>query len=74
MDTTRFASVQSVHCPCLVIQSSGQKVTDPQRIKAASSVIEHVAFIEVESEHWIPATQPEKLCQLIDNRVLNKQS
>ena len=71
MDTTRFASV---HCPRLVIQSSGQKVTDPQRTKAALSVIKQVEFIEVESEHWIPATQPEQLCQLIDNWVLNKQS
>lgn len=65
--------VTSIHCPCLVIQSSGQKITDPQKTKIALRKISNAEFTEVESEHWIPVTQPDLLCRLIDNWIQKKQ-
>lgn len=62
--------VSSVHCPCLVIQSSGGKITNPIHTRNELETLPAVDFISVISEHWLPTTQPERLCQLIDAWVM----
>lgn len=62
--------VSGVHCPCLVIQSSGGKITNPKRTRIKLESLPAVDFTEVNSEHWLPTTQPDRLCQLIDAWVM----
>ena len=62
--------VSGVHCPCLVIQSNGWRMTNPVRMRIKLEALPAVEFVEVESEHWLPTTQPERLCQLVDAWVM----
>lgn len=73
VEILRPLPVSNVHCPCLVIQSSGRSVTDPERTQTALGALADVEFIKIESEHWIPATQPDRLCELIDTWILKNR-
>jgi len=73
VEILRPLPVSNVHCPCLVIQSSGRSITDPESTQTVLGALAEVEFIEIESEHWIPTTQPNRLCELVDTWVLQKQ-
>lgn len=62
--------VSSVRCHCLVIQSSGRRITDPVRTRIKLEALPSVEFIEIESQHWLPTTQPDRLCRLIDAWIM----
>ncbi|MEK6596356.1 MAG: alpha/beta hydrolase [Pseudomonadota bacterium] len=73
VEILRPLPVSGVHCPCLVIQSSGQSITDPERTQTVLNALTEVEFIRIESEHWIPATQPDRLCELVDTWILKNR-
>ena len=60
----------NVQCPCLIIQSSGHSMTDAQHTRIVLGALPEVEFVEIQSEHWIPATQPKRLCETVDTWVL----
>lgn len=63
--------VTHVKCPGLIIQASGQSLTDAVKTKALFSQLPGMKFVEIETEHWIPASHPVRLCELVDDWVLN---
>ncbi len=64
----------NVQCPCLIIQSRGHSMTDAQHTRIVLGALPDVEFVEIQSEHWIPTTQPERLCEMVDTWVLNIDS
>lgn len=66
VEIMRPLPVSSVRCHCLVVQSSGRRITDPGQTRTKLSPLPSVKFIEIESQHWLPTTQPDRLCRLID--------
>jgi len=62
--------IAAVHCPCLVIQSRGQSITDAKRTQTALAALPQVEFVTIDSDHWLPATHPDHLRELIDTWVL----
>ena len=66
--------VADVHCPCLVIQSRGQRITDAERTQILLAALPQVEFITIDSEHWLPATHPDRLRKLIDTWVLKNHT
>lgn len=70
IEIMRPLPVSSVRCSCLVIQSSGQRITNPVRTRIKLEALPSVEFVEVESEHWLPTTQPDRLCRLVDAWVM----
>jgi pimeloyl-ACP methyl ester carboxylesterase len=70
IEIMRPLPVSSVRCQCLVIQSSGRRVTDPERTRAKLEALPTVKFIEIESQHWLPTTQPDHLCRKIDAWIM----
>ncbi|MCE7915374.1 MAG: alpha/beta hydrolase [Nitrosomonas sp. PRO4] len=72
IEILRPLPVSGVHCPTLVIQSSGHSVTDAKRTEQLLRKLPHVEFATIDSDHWLPATHPDELRELIDNWVLNK--
>lgn len=65
--------VSEIDCPGLVIQASGKSMTDAAKTKALFNNLSRTTFIEIESEHWIPAAHPDRLCELVDEWTLNQQ-
>lgn len=59
-------------CPTLVIQSNGHSVTDAKRTEQLLRKLPQVEFATIDSDHWLPATHPDELRELIDNWVLRK--
>lgn len=70
IEIMRPLPIADVRCPCLVIQSHGHSITDAQRTKDLLQALPQVEFAMIESEHWLPATHPDELCELIDSWVL----
>ncbi|MDR4517699.1 MAG: alpha/beta hydrolase [Nitrosomonas sp.] len=70
---SRLLPVEAIRCPGLVIQASGISMTDPEKTKALLGALPKMEFIELESEHWIPTTHPDLLCQFVDEWVLKHQ-
>jgi len=70
IELMRPLPVANVHCPCLVIQSRVQSITDAERTQILLAALPQVEFITIDSEHWLPATHPDRLCELIDIWVL----
>ncbi len=70
IELMRPLPVANVHCPCLVIQSRGQSIIDAERTQILLAALPQVEFITIDSEHWLPATHPDRLCELIDTWVL----
>ncbi|PSJ16044.1 alpha/beta fold hydrolase [Nitrosomonas supralitoralis] len=66
--------VAAVHCPCLVIQSRGGSVTDAQCTQLLLTALPQVKFITIDSDHWLPATHPDQLRELIDSWVLKNHA
>ncbi|WP_295627197.1 alpha/beta hydrolase [uncultured Nitrosomonas sp.] len=66
--------VATVHCPCLVIQSRGRSITDAKRTQSALAALPRVEFVTIDSDHWLPATHPDQLCELIDTWVLKNHT
>lgn len=62
--------VAAVHCPCLVIQSRGRSIADAKCTQIVLAVLPQVEFVTIDSDHWLPATHPDHLCELIDTWVL----
>lgn len=62
--------VTAVHCPCLVIQSRGRSITDARRTQIALATLPQVEFVTIDSDHWLPATHPDHLLELIDTWIL----
>ncbi|SEN27054.1 alpha/beta fold hydrolase [Nitrosomonas marina] len=61
--------VTMIRCPGLIIQSSGTSMTDPEKTRDLFGALPAIEFVEMESEHWIPAAHPDILCCLIDGWV-----
>lgn len=61
--------VADVQCRGLVIQASGKSMTDSEKTKTLLGTLPMMEFIELESEHWIPTTHPDLLCQFVDEWV-----
>lgn len=72
IEIMRPLPVCSVRCHCLVIQSSGRRITDPVQTRAKLEALSAVEFIEIESQHWLPTTQPDRLCRLIDAWIMRQ--
>lgn len=70
IELMRPLPVTAVYCPCLVIQSRGHSITDAERTQAVLTALPQVEFVTIDSEHWLPATHPDRLCELIDTWVL----
>jgi esterase len=66
VELARPLPVKAVRCPALVVQSSGGSMTDPALTRRVLGCLPEVEFREVHSQHWLPATHPEQLCELID--------
>ncbi|SDH58591.1 alpha/beta fold hydrolase [Nitrosomonas sp. Nm132] len=73
IEIMRPLPVAEVRCPALVIQSGGLSITDPKRTQALLQQLPQVEFATVDSEHWLPATHPDELCELIDRWVLKNR-
>ncbi len=71
IEVLRPLPVATVYCPTLVIQSRGNSVTDAERTQNLLQNLPRVEFATIESDHWLPATHPDKLCALIDSWILN---
>ncbi len=74
IELMRPLPVAAVHCPCLVIQSRGHSITDAERTQAVLTALPQVEFITIDSEHWLPATHPDRLRELIDTWVLKNNA
>jgi pimeloyl-ACP methyl ester carboxylesterase len=74
IELMRPLPVAAVHCPCLVIQSRGHSITDAERTQAVLTALPQVEFITIDSEHWLPAIHPDRLCELIDSWVLKNHT
>jgi esterase len=72
VELARPLPVEAVRCPSLVVLSSGRHMTDPQRVRERLAPLPATTVVELPSEHWIPATHPERLCELIDAWVLRQ--
>lgn len=70
IELMRPLPLAAVHCPCLVIQSHGRSITNAERTQILLATLPQVEFITIDSEHWLPATHPDRLCELIDTWVL----
>lgn len=70
IELMRPLPLAAVHCPCLVIQSRGRSITNAERTQILLTILPQVEFISIDSEHWLPATHPDRLCELIDAWVL----
>lgn len=70
IEIMRPLPVTDVWCPILVIQSSGHSITDAKHTQNLLQVLPQVEFATVNSDHWLPATHPDELCQLIDHWIL----
>ena len=70
IEIMRPLPVAEVRCPALVIQSGGHSITNPKRTQTLLQQLPQVEFATVDSEHWLPATHPDELRELIDRRVL----
>ncbi|MDV6345784.1 alpha/beta hydrolase [Nitrosomonas sp. Is37] len=70
IEIMRPLPIAEVHCPALVIQSGGRSITDPERTQSLLQRLPQVEFATIDSEHWLPATHPDELCELIDSWVL----
>lgn len=70
IELMRPLPLAAVHCPCLVIQSRGRNITNAERTQILLATLPQVEFISIDSEHWLPATHPDRLCELIDAWVL----
>lgn len=70
IEIMRPLPVTNVHCPTLVIQSSGHSITDAKRTHDLLQVLPQVEFSTIDADHWLPATHPDELCELIDHWVL----
>ncbi|GJL75993.1 MAG: hypothetical protein NMNS02_20990 [Nitrosomonas sp.] len=71
--TIRPLPIAAIACPCLIIQSSGNSMTDAVKTKALFGTSLLMEFFELESRHWIPATHPDRLCELVDEWVIKHQ-
>ncbi len=71
--TVRPLPIAAITCPCLTIQSSGNSMTDAAKTKALFGTSPLMEFFELKSEHWIPATHPDRLCELADEWVIKHQ-
>ncbi|MCC5867247.1 MAG: alpha/beta hydrolase [Gammaproteobacteria bacterium] len=68
VELVRPLPVSGLTMPCLVIQASGRRMTDAALTRELlAQRLPQAEFIELPSEHWIPTTHPERLCQLIDD-------
>jgi esterase len=74
LEIMRPLPIAKVRCPALVIQSGGHSITDPGRTQTLLQPLPQVEFTTVDSEHWLPATHPNELCELIDGWVLKNHS
>ncbi|SDW76539.1 alpha/beta fold hydrolase [Nitrosomonas communis] len=74
IEIMRSLPIDEVRCPALVIQSSGRSITDPKQTQTLLQQLPQVEFATVDSEHWLPATHPDELCELIDNWVLKNHN
>lgn len=74
IEIMRPLPVTNVRCPALVIQSGGHSITDPEQTQNLLQRLLQVEFATVDSEHWLPATHPDELCELIDSWVLKNRS
>jgi len=70
IEIMRSLPISEVRCPSLVIQSSGKSITDPKRTQGLLQRLPEVKFATIKSEHWLPATHPDHLCELIDTWVI----
>ncbi|MCO6434701.1 alpha/beta fold hydrolase [Nitrosomonas nitrosa] len=70
IEIIRPLPITKVHCPALVIQSCGRSITDAARTQDLLQTLPQVAFATIDSDHWLPATHPDELCELIDSWVL----
>lgn len=66
--------IGKVHCPSLIIQANGISMTDAVKTKAVLSQLPDAEFQEIDTEHWIPASHPDILCQSVDNWVMQKNN
>jgi len=69
VELARPLPVSQIRCPSLVVLSSGRRMADPGRVRTALAGLPQAKFVELESQHWIPTTHPERLCELIDDWV-----
>lgn len=74
IEIMRPLPLAEVRCPALVIQSGGRSITDPERTQTLLQVLPQVEFATVDSEHWLPATHPDELRELIDRWVLKNSA
>jgi esterase len=72
VELARPLPVTGVRCPSLVVQSSGGHMTDPARTRAELGGLPDLELRELRSQHWLPASYPDRLCDLIDDWVQNR--
>lgn len=65
--------VSEIHCAGLIIQASGKSMTDAAKTEILFGKLPRMTLVEIESEHWIPATHPDRLCELVDEWILSHQ-
>ncbi|SFE31318.1 alpha/beta fold hydrolase [Nitrosomonas sp. Nm166] len=70
IEIMRPLPVATVYCPTLIIQSSGHSITDAKHTQNLLQVLPQVEFATIDADHWLPATHPDELCELIDHWVL----
>lgn len=74
IEIMRPLPIAHVHCPSLVIQSRGRSITDAEHTQDLLQALPQVAFATIDSDHWLPATHPDELRELIDNWVLKNST
>lgn len=74
IELMRPLPVATVYCPCLVIQSHGHSITNAERTQALLAALPQAEFITIESDHWLPATHPDRLRELIDSWILENDA
>ncbi|SFK28006.1 Pimeloyl-ACP methyl ester carboxylesterase [Nitrosomonas aestuarii] len=71
--TLRPLPIAAITRPSLIIQSSGNSMTDAAKTKDLFGTSPLMEFFELESEHWIPTTHPERLCEKVDDWIFRNQ-
>lgn len=74
IELMRPLPMATVYCPCLVIQSHGHSITNAERTQILLAALPQVEFITIESDHWLPATHPDRLRELIDSWILKNDA
>jgi len=65
--------IGKIQCPSLIMQANGISMTDAVKTKALLSKLPEAEFLEIDTEHWIPASHPEILYRSVDNWIMRKQ-